>query len=167
MEFTLRKFKDIDVLPIFHYGSNPKIAQNMRNAFPDPYTLKDAAEFVTNALNDKEIKQCLRAIEIDGKAVGSIGVFLKEDVYQKCAHIGYWLGEDYWNHHIMSRAIAQMCDYVFANYDVVRIEAEVFAYNTASIRALLNAGFQKEGILEKRVFKNGQIYDECLLARLK
>ncbi len=167
MEFTLRKFKDSDVLSIYKYAKNPKIAQNLRNVFPHPYALKDAAEFVTDALNDGETRQCLRAIEVDGEAVGSICVSFKEDVYQKCAEIGYWLGEPFWNHHIMSRAIAQMCEYVFAHYDIVRIEAQVFAYNTASIRALANAGFQKEGILEKRVFKNGEIFDECRMARLK
>ena len=46
---------------------------------------------------EKEGKtQLSRAIVVDGEAVGSIAVMLKDDVYCKSAELGYWLGEPFW-----------------------------------------------------------------------
>lgn len=39
--------------------------------------------------------QCTRAVVVNGEAVGSIGIFLKDDVYCKSSEIGYWLGEPF------------------------------------------------------------------------
>ncbi len=37
-----------------------------------------------------------RAIVVDGKVIGSIGIFIKNDVCEKSGELGYWLSEDYW-----------------------------------------------------------------------
>ena len=44
-------------------------------------------------------------IDVDGKAIGRIGVTRGKDVYRKSAEIGYWLAEPFWNRGIMSCAI--------------------------------------------------------------
>jgi ribosomal-protein-alanine N-acetyltransferase len=98
--------------------------------------------------------------------VGSIGVFVKDDVYRKSAEIGYWLGEPYWGRGIMTDAIRQMCRMAFERFDIVRIFAEPFAYNAGSMRALEKAGFTLEGVHRMSVFKNGQFYDSCTYALL-
>jgi ribosomal-protein-alanine N-acetyltransferase len=109
----------------------------------------------------------LRAIDIDGIAVGSIGIFLKDDVYCKSAELGYWLGEPFWGKGIMTQAVKQICKMAFEKYDIVRIFAEPYADNTASRRVLEKAGFRLEGILRKSVYKKGQIMDSCIYALIK
>jgi ribosomal-protein-alanine N-acetyltransferase len=111
--------------------------------------------------------QYVRAIEIEGEASGSKGVFFKDDVYSKSAEIGYWLGEPFWNRGIVTEAIKRMCAHTFKNYDIVRIFAEPFAHNSGSRRALEKAGFSLEGILKNSVYKNGYIFDSCMYALIE
>lgn len=166
MEFVLRKWRASDADSIVKYANNKKIADNLRDGFPHPYVLADAQNYIRSMSPDSDARICL-AIEAGGEAVGSIGVFLKEDVYRKSAEIGYWLGEPFWGHGIMTEAIRQMCGMAFERLDIVRIYAEPFAYNAGSRRALEKAGFILEGVLRKSICKNGQIHDSCIYALVK
>ena len=107
------------------------------------------------------------AIEVEGQAVGDMGVMFKDDVYRRSAEIGYWLGEAYWNRGLASRAVAALSDYVFAHFDIVRLYANVFAPNRASARVLEKAGYTFEARLRQSVFKDGQTLDELVYARLR
>ncbi len=166
MQFELKKWALSDAGSIAEYANNKKIADNLRNAFPNPYTLADAISYIHAFQNDDPGRIC-RAIAIDGRAAGSIGVFTREDIYSKSAEIGYWLAEPFWNRGIMTQAIRQICDMAFDRLSIVRIYAEPFAHNSASRRALENAGFTLEGILKNNIFKNNKIYDSCIYALLK
>ncbi len=168
MEFALRKWEPEDAQTITKYANNPKIANHLRDGFPSPYTLADAEEFVESCIHADESRQFCRAVVINGEAVGSIGVFLKDDVYCKSAEIGYWLGEPFWWKGIMSCAIRQVCAEVFRLYpEIVRIYAQPYAINAASRRALEKAGFALEGLMKKSVYKNGRVMDSCMYALLR
>ena len=165
MEFKLRPWRIEDAESLASYANNSKIAANLRDAFPHPYTLNDAIGYINFCLGMKN-KLCF-AIEVDGEAVGSVGVFPKDDVYCKSAELGYWLGEPFWRKGIMNEAVSRICEQAFSNYDIVRIFAEPFARNMGSRRVLEKAGFELEGILKKSVFKNGVIEDSLMYAKLK
>lgn len=166
MEFKLRCWLSGDARSLCENADNVKIYNNLRNYFPSPYTLDDARDYIAFCKQGEGREHIIRAIEVDGKAVGNVGVFFKDDVYCKSAELGYWLGEEYWGNGIMSRAVEQLCDYVFENYDIARIFAEPFATNVGSRRVLEKAGFELEGILKKSVFKNGKFVDGCIYALL-
>ena len=159
MEWKLRQWREKDAESIAAYANNKKIADNLRNAFPHPYTLSDAQEYILQCMMGGEKRQYLRAITVEDRAVGSIGVFLGDDVYSRSAELGYWLAEDFWGCGIMTGAVRQVCGEVFSRYDVVRIYAEPFARNRGSCRVLEKAGFALEGILKNSVYKNGEILD--------
>lgn len=167
MDFYLRKWKLEDAPDVARFASNEKIACNLRDAFPYPYTLSDAQSYVESCVNNPEERQLCRAIVADNKAIGSIGVFLGNDVYRKSAELGYWLAEEYWNRGIMTKAAMQICEEAFRIFDIVRIYAEPFAYNAPSRKVLEHAGFTLEGIMKMGVFKGGAIYDYCMYALLK
>lgn len=167
MEFTLRKFTLNDIDSIAKHANNQKIAKFLRDSFPYPYTRKDAEFFIKNVINTSEDKQCIRTIDINGEAVGSIGIFIQNDVYCKSGELGYWLSENYWKNGIISNAINQICNYCFNNYDIVRIYAEPYANNEGSKRVLEKNGFQLEGIMKKGVYKNNEFYDYCIYALIK
>jgi ribosomal-protein-alanine N-acetyltransferase len=74
--------------------------------------------------------------------------------------IGYWLGEPYWHRGITSKVLKKAIEIIKTEWkDFIRIEAIVFPWNTASIRVLQKCGFTYEGLLRKRVYKNGQDID--------
>ena len=153
MDFILRTWHKSDIDSVAKYANNKKIADNLRNAFPWPYTYEDARGYVTSCIEAGETRQCTRAIDVDGEAVGSIGIFLEEDVYCKNAEIGYWLAEPFWGRGIMSAAIRQLTEDAFEHYDLARIHAEPFAHNQGSRRALEKAATHWRGSLKTASLK--------------
>lgn len=166
-EFKLRKWQYADAQNISIVANNPNIAKNLRNSFPSPYTIDDAKWYVNDCITKEGTKQITRAIVVDGKAVGSIGIFIKDDVHEKTAELGYWLAEEYWRNGITSRAVIQICKNAFSNFDIVRIYAETFEDNLGSRGVLEKAGFTYEGTMRKGVYKNGKILSYCMYSILR
>ena len=79
-EFKLRTWKTEDTKSLAQAANNPNIAKNLRNAFPNPYTSEDAVCFIKDCISKEGKNQITYAIEVDGKAVGSIGIFVKDDI---------------------------------------------------------------------------------------
>jgi len=152
---------------IAKYANNKRIADNLRNAFPYPYSLDDAKKWIETTINAGEEKQIVRIITVDGEAVGAVGVHGMSDVYCKSAEIGYWLAEPFWGRGIMTECIKEICALAFEKFDIVRIFAEIFAFNAGSEKVLQKAGFKFEGIKKKSVFKNGKIHDSKVYASVK
>ena len=165
--FTLRPFRVEDAERIAAYADNPKIAKNLRNTFPCPYGVEDAKRYIARCIEAGEERQLTRAIEVDNQAVGSVGVILGEDIYEKSAEIGYWLAEPYWGLGIMARAVRELSELAFSKYDIVRIHAEVFADNIPSSRVLERAGYTFEGVKRSAVYKNGSIQDSHTFALVR
>lgn len=166
MDFKLREWRPEDAESAARYANNPRIAEKLRDVFPYPYTEKDARAYIESC-REAEKRQLCRAIEIEGEAVGSIGVFPKDDVYRKSAELGYWLGEPFWGCGVMTQAVTRICASAFDRFDLVRIFAEPYAYNAGSRRVLEKAGFQLEGVLRRSIMKNGSIGDSCIYALLR
>lgn len=155
--FVLRPWRPEDAAALAAAANNPKIAANLRNSFPSPYTPADAEWFIRDCITHGEERRLARAIMIEGKAAGSAGVFLKDDVYERSAELGYWLAEAYWGRGIMTEAVRRICREAFARFDIVRIFAEPFDSNLGSRRVLEKAGFTYEGTMRNGVFKNGRV----------
>ncbi len=165
-DFTLREWALSDAPAVAFHANDKAIADNLRNGFPYPYTEADAASYIESCAVDPE-KKLVRAICVDGQAVGSIGLFLQNDVYEKNAELGYWLGKSFWGRGIMTRAIRALCEEAFASFDLERIFAEPYAHNMGSRLALEKAGFTLEGIMKNSVYKNGILCDSCMYALLR
>ncbi len=167
MDFILREWRREDAADVARYADNEKIARNLRDVFPHPYALADAQGFLDICIAGDPETSLFRAIEIDGRAAGSIALCRGSDVYQKTAELGYWLAEDYWGRGIMTQAVRQLCREGFSRWDIQRIHAEPFAHNAGSRRVLEKAGFSLEGVMRRGVFKRGQVCDFCMYALLR
>jgi RimJ/RimL family protein N-acetyltransferase len=165
MKINLRKWRETDLDSLIKYADNSNIAKWMRNVFPNPYTAEDAKSYLKMRADEHPAK--IFAIEVNGEAVGSIGIFPQTDIYEKNAEIGYWLAEEYWGKGIMPKAIQEMIEYGFRTFDIVRIFASVFSENLKSQRVLEKAGFTFEATLKKSVFKNGEFMDEMIYVKFK
>ena len=147
--------------------SNKNILDNLRDGIPYPYTEKDAKDFITAMQNADKNSVFAFAIVYNNKCIGSVGVFRQENIHFRTAEIGYYIAEEYWGRGIMTQAVKEVCNYVFANTDIVRIFAEPLADNTASQRVLEKNGFYCEGIMKNNAYKNGRIVDMKLYAKIK
>ena len=162
---TIRPWRLDDAESVARHANSRKIWLAVRDVFPHPYTIQEAHEFLHQATNEQpEMKFC---IDIEGAAVGGIGVHPGQDVYRHTATLGYWLGEQFWGHGIMTEAVSAVTNFCFGKFPLRRISAEVFANNPGSARVLEKASFKFEGRLRNNVFKDGQVLDSLLYARTK
>jgi [ribosomal protein S5]-alanine N-acetyltransferase len=161
----LREWKAGDEESLVRHANNPRIWRNLRDAFPNPYTLADARHWIEVASPTTPITNF--AIVVDGAAVGAIGLMLKDDVFRRSAEIGYWLGEEFWGRGIVTEAVRATTDYAFTTFDLCRVYAGVFEWNRASMRVLEKAGYEYECRLRKSVTKDGQTIDEFIYSTIR
>lgn len=162
MQFTLRPWNINDLDNLVHYANNFKVTKNMSDGFPHPYTVEAGKAFIENMANSQN--NLIFAIDINGEAVGSIGVHLQTDIHRKNAEMGYWLAEPFWGKGIVSEAIKKIVKQAFEKFDIDRIFARPFGSNLASQKVLEKAGFKLEARFEKTLIKNGEYEDELIYA---
>lgn len=163
-EVFLRPWKKSDAQKLAQLANNRIIWNNLRDSLPQPYTLKNAEEWIYYCNRQKPLLNF--AVMYNAQLAGSIGCIPKTDVYRKCMEIGYFIGEQYWNHGIATHAVHILLDYIHKEFDVVRVTAEVFEHNKASMRVLKNNGFYLESIRRKSAVKNDVVIDDYVWVKL-
>ncbi len=158
----VRSWRRGDVASLAANANNPRVARNLRDMFPSPYTTEDAEHWLA-------VVSCMQpetqfAIDVGDVAVGGVGVSPGLDVHRIDGELGYWLGEEFWGRGIMTAAIKAFVPHCFAAYKLERIHAHVFEWNIASGRVLEKAGFDLEGRLRRAAVKEGTVIDILLYA---
>ena len=127
----------------------------LSDRLPNPYTEKDAEEWLKMVTNNDAITGIYRAIVYDGKLIGSISVEKKDDD----AEIGYMLLNEYSNKGIGTEAVRQVCSIAFKVLSLEQITANVFQPNIASIRVLQKNDFKYKVTIPNAIIKDGNVYD--------
>ena len=81
--------------------------------------------------------------------------------------VGYDLIKEYWGKGLAVEAIRCTIPYIFDERHLIRIEADPDVLHYRSIRVLMKAGFQAEGILRRNGCRRGKIYDSMMFSLLK
>jgi RimJ/RimL family protein N-acetyltransferase len=162
VEFTLRPWNEKDIDSLVLHANNFNVARFMTDKFPHPYGVENAVAFIGFATSHEPV--LLFAIDVEGEAVGGIGLHPQSDIMRKNAELGYWLSEKYWGHGIVTAAVKQMVTYGFKTLDIERIYARPFGNNPSSQKVLEKAGFKFEVRFEKTIYKNGEFIDELYYA---
>ncbi|WP_194775170.1 GNAT family N-acetyltransferase [Pararhodonellum marinum] len=154
----LKTWSDAHYHQLYKLANNPKIAHNLRDSFPHPYTVHDAKNWIS--FNQKFNPALNFAIHHKGQLVGAIGGERGKDELRTNIEIGFWLGEPYWGKGIAVEALQLYVEYIFEKFPTLhRLFAQVYDFNTSSFKVLEKAGFEPEAILKKAYIKNGQIGD--------
>ena len=160
----IRPWQNSDKESLLSHANNRKIWINLADTFPHPYSEQHAMFFLSMVQEQNPLTSW--AICIEDRPIGSVGINLKTDIYRKTAEFGYWLGEEYWGQGIMSEVVEKSVPYIFANFNLVRLEAPVIEWNRASMRVMKKCGFQQEEIHKKAVIKDGVLGDLYYFVRL-
>ncbi|HEY6330738.1 MAG TPA: GNAT family protein [Blastocatellia bacterium] len=161
--FVLRRWNIDDKQALIRNANNRNVSRNLRDLFPYPYTDRDAERWLAHADADRGVPW-LYAIEVDGEAAGGISLETKADVECHSAELGYWLGEPFWGRGVTTAAVRAITGHAFLESEIYRIFAYVFARNTASMRVLEKAGYQREGVLRRGIVKDGVLMDLVMYA---
>ena len=89
------------------------------------------------------------ALELDGKAIGSLGVeFYDEKLFPefadvRCREIGYVLSKEYWGRGLMPEAVKEVIRYLFENDLADVLMCGHFDWNSQSRRVQEKCGFRE------------------------
>ncbi|MEL6557489.1 MAG: GNAT family protein [Bacteroidota bacterium] len=161
----LRPLQLSDTSVLASLANNKNVSDNLRDYFPSPYSDADAKTFIE--LTQSENPQQNFAIVCDDQLCGVIGLIVQQDVYQKSAELGYWLGEPFWGKGIATAAVKQITRYGFEDLNLLRIYAGIFEFNRASMQVLIKNGFEEEAVFRHAVFKHGKTWNEHRYAKIK
>ncbi|BCO19491.1 N-acetyltransferase [Alteromonas sp. KC3] len=160
---TLRAFSMDDIPQLVSILNDSDVTRYLSTKIPMPYTELDAKWWVEEGCQ----QGLVRALVVNNKCVGCIGVMPGEFEYSRSGEIGYWLAKSAWRQGFMAEAIEQLCCEVFDTTDIVRIHAAVFSGNVASMRLLEKCGFSQEAVLKRAIVKADVFYDKFVYALLK
>jgi [ribosomal protein S5]-alanine N-acetyltransferase len=157
-DVMLRHWRREDAQQLASIANNKNVWLNVRDRFPHPYTVMDAMQWIQMRTGEKPMQHF--CITYNENVAGSIGVIVKDDVYRKSIELGYFVGEPFWGKGIATKAVKLMMEYIELTFDVLRVYAEVFEHNKASMGVLRKNGFYLEGIRKKAVIKDEVLMDD-------
>src|ERR1700687_1152072 len=116
MQLTLascevRSWRSSDVESLVRYADNRKIWLNLRDAFPHPYTSRDARDYIR--LARQRTPETTFAMTVQDERVGSIAFGRRPAVERVSAEIGYCLAEPFWGRAITTEALVAITRYAF------------------------------------------------------
>jgi RimJ/RimL family protein N-acetyltransferase len=163
---TLRTWRASDRDVLSALANDRRIAINLRDVFPCPYSVADADRFIAMAGGTEP--QTHLAIEVAGGLAGGVGYTLHTDVERIAAEVGYWLGVAFWGRGIATHAVRQVTALAFSRHpELRRLYALPFASNAASARVLEKAGYRREAVLRQSAIKEGVVQDQWLYVLLR
>lgn len=83
------------------------------------------------------------------------------------AEVGFALARAVWGRGYMAEVLPALIEFAFTTLDLRRLEADVDPRNGRSIRALEQAGFQREGYQRERHVLNDEVQDAVLYGLLR
>lgn len=165
-EFTIRRYRPSDAERLSELANNKKVARNMLNRFPHPYTLDDAKAWIARNSSPSSIAWAVSSIP-DGPIIGGCGFDPGFDVFSANAEIGYWVAETHWGQGLATKIVTAITNWAFEQKDgiaegkpaLLRIGAGVFGGNPASEKVLTKCGYEQTGCMKGIVVKFGEIRD--------
>lgn len=137
------------------------------HSFPHPYTLEHALDFIDR---NREMESVPFAMDFlilyRNRPAGIIGLSDINYLDRK-AHIGYWVGKRYRGKGIATEATGLVCDYAFGTLKLRRLHTKVLEGNLASMRVLVNNGFEIEGIERDAFYSNDKYTSFILFSRIE
>ncbi|KAI1862291.1 uncharacterized protein JN550_010298 [Neoarthrinium moseri] len=163
----IRPYARSDAEALSAAANHEDISRYMTNRFPHPYTLDSANFWINHSLEHKphvNFAICLP----DGTFAGGIGLVPGSDIEYRTWELGYWVAMDHWGKGLATSAVSAFCKWAFTAFsDLHRLDGRVVEGNEGSMKVLEKAGFVKEGVRRKAVYKHGMALDHVMFGLLR
>jgi ribosomal-protein-alanine N-acetyltransferase len=171
--YSIRAHLSTDVPQLVNGLNDRRVAQWMTNRIASPYTEQLGRGFL-DYLNEGEktgkgrwdfaiVEHAPEEAEGgEGRLVGGIGLKLNDpgEVHGRTVELGYWLAVDRWGRGIVSAVVPRFVEWAWeALPGMNRMEAQVYGGNERSAGVLVRTGFELEGKLRGKVWKDGEVKD--------
>jgi ribosomal-protein-alanine N-acetyltransferase len=156
----LREITFGDTEAVFRIRGDYRVTRhNIGAAYESAVEARGLIEQIRKAYRAKtEVRWGITLLGGDNSVIGMCGYNNWHRVDQR-GSIGYDLAHAYWGKGIMREAIEAVTDFGFERMDLNRLEADVGAGNSASIKLLQALGFQHEGTQREYYYEEGEFHD--------
>lgn len=141
----LRPFRIADVDDVSDYPKDPKWARFLLPMIPQPYTRRDAEEFIARRVVASWSIDSAFAIVLDSVVVG--GINLHVDERHEKGELGYSLARAYWGKGLTTEAARAVVDWGFSQLSLAKVYASADLRNAGSWRVMEKTGMPREGVL--------------------
>jgi len=158
-----------DKTPMIHHLRDREIYERTA-VIPYPYTEADADWWINNHIETRKTRDDDLVLSIrnsEGELIGVIGAHVIGPGAMHRAEFGYWLAKPFWGQGIMTATVNVFVRFLFEELHMLKICADVFEFNAASVRVLEKNGFKREGHLRKHYLKDGNLIDACAYGLLR
>ena len=158
----LRPFSPGDVDDALAYRNDAEFARFLPH-IPQPFTRRDAEEFVAVNLAGPWDRFPTFALVLDGHVLGTVN--LEVDRESRSAMLGYAIGRGWWNQGITTEAARAVLDWGFKAFDLQRAWASTDVRHLASQRVMEKLGMRREALRPAdHVGRDGEPVDEVVYA---
>lgn len=142
--FELRSIRKKDYKDMFIYGSKEHVTKTLSwGPMKHPREAKKAIKEIFLSRPKKGIPVGYAIIDLQSnRMIGTIDYHTKLDG-EHAVEIGYALDDDYWNQHIMTKALKIVIDVGFNDYGYDRLIIKHLKNNPASGKVIRNNHFEK------------------------
>ncbi|MGI5352755.1 GNAT family N-acetyltransferase [Streptomyces sp. CA-250714] len=163
---VLRPFEERDEAAVAAACDDPDIQRFV--PVPEPYTLKDAEDFVRNVSPAgwrDDTAYNFGIFTHDGALAGAIGLVQLRNA-ERQAELGFWTARDHRRKGYTAEAGRAVVEWAFTALEVERLEWVAQVENEGSRAVALRLGFVEEGIQRARIVQRGTRRDARIAALL-
>ena len=163
----LRRFNKGDAQEMFdNWASNPKVCEYlMWSPHPDLSETEKTLDFWVSSYEKPDFYQWAIELKEIGRPIGSIGAVKQKDE-TKMVHIGYCIGEKWWNKGYTSEALAALIKFFFDEVGINRIESRHDSKNPNSGKVMTKCGLKYEGTMRRSDWNQQGLCDSMWYAIL-
>ena len=160
----LRPFKVGDVEDALAYRDDEEFARYLPWV-PQPFTRRDAEEFVARNVLEPWDTSPTFAVLLDGHVIGTIN--LEVDAKNQIAMLGYAIGRNHWGRGLTPEAARVAIGWGFETFGLEKIWASTDLRNERSWRVMEKLGMRREALLRSHGIARGRRIDEVWYGLLR
>ena len=146
--------------------NDTKVNQYLESRF-EKWTIKKLQDNIRQTRNNPDNSLLAIVLKDKNRHIGNIKIGPINRVH-KFAKVGIIIGEkSFWGEGFATEAVKLAVDYAFDTLGLHKLNAGVYANNSASVKLFEKCGFIKEGIEKKQYDCNGEYVDGIMFGRLR
>ena len=158
----LRAIEENDAAILMDLINDPEV-ENSVYGWSYPVSLASQKKWISNLTNDATVRY---AIDFEDSTVG-VAIISSIDMKNRSANMNIKLLQSARGKGVATRTVMLMVKYCFEELNLHCLTATVIERNISSRKLWEKLGFQQDGILRDRVFKNGCYHNAIAYSLLK
>lgn len=159
---ALREIRDEDHDWLLELHNDPLVLQNLTN--PTPISVQQHMQWWYRTKDDPRQKRLIYTV--DDERVG-FTKFYDIDHNNNCCVLGADIHKSFRGKSLAKPMWKLMIEHCFVELNLHRISLTTAEYNLIAMNVYAGVGFQKEGMLNQSLFRNGKYYDQVMMYMLR